>query len=110
MKSEFIFQSSPWFILLCLMAGGIYAFVLYQNKKTFSSLHNRILAIIRGLLVSLLAFLLLNPLLRNIKSSIEKPTVVLAVDNSSSMIHGGLAKIELSFTSRFCVVSPKPTA
>jgi hypothetical protein len=95
MKSEFIFQSSPWFILLCLLAGGIYAFVLYQNKKTFSLNQNRILAIIRGLLVSLLAFLLLNPLLRNIKSSIEKPTVVLAVDNSSSMIHGGLSKIEL---------------
>jgi hypothetical protein len=95
MKSEFVFQSSPWFILLCLLAGAIYAFVLYQNKKTFSQYQNRILSIIRGLLVSLLAFLLLNPLLRNIKSAIEKPTVVLAVDNSSSMIHGGLAKIEL---------------
>jgi hypothetical protein len=93
MKSEFIFQSSPWFILLCLMAGGIYAFVLYQNKKTFSTLHNRILAIFRGLLVSLLAFLLLNPLLRYNKSTIEKPTVVLAIDNSSSMTHGGQAKI-----------------
>lgn len=94
MKSEFIFQSSPWFILLCLLAGGIYAFVLYQNKKTFSPLQNRMLAIIRGLLVSLLAFLLINPLLRNNKSTIEKPTVVLAVDNSSSMTHGGQAKLE----------------
>lgn len=94
MKSEFIFQSSPWFILLCLLAGGIYAFVLYQNKKTFSPLQNRVLAIIRGLLVSLLAFLLINPLLRNNKSTIEKPTVVLAVDNSSSMTHGGQAKLE----------------
>ncbi len=94
MKSEFIFQSSPWFILLCLLAGGIYAFVLYQNKKTFSPVQNRMLAIIRGLLVSLLAFLLINPLLRNNKSTIEKPTVVLAVDNSSSMTHGGQAKLE----------------
>ncbi|GAB2643481.1 hypothetical protein GCM10027035_42030 [Emticicia sediminis] len=94
MKSEFIFQSSPWFILLCLLAGGIYAFVLYQNKKSFSPLQNRILAIIRGILVSLLAFLLINPLLRNNKSTIEKPTVVLAVDNSSSMTHGGQAKLE----------------
>lgn len=94
MKSEFIFQSSPWFILLCLLAGGIYAFVLYQNKKTFSPLQNRMLAIIRGLLVSLLAFLLINPLLRNNKSTIEKPTVVLAVDNSSSMTHSGQAKLE----------------
>ncbi|MER0438870.1 VWA domain-containing protein [Emticicia sp. W12TSBA100-4] len=94
MKSEFIFQSSPWFILLCLLAGGIYAFVLYQNKKTFSPVQNRMLTIIRGLLVSLLAFLLINPLLRNNKSTIEKPTVVLAVDNSSSMMHGGQAKLE----------------
>ncbi|MDZ7934420.1 MAG: VWA domain-containing protein [Emticicia sp.] len=94
MKSEFIFQSSPWFILLCLLAGGIYAFVLYQNKKTFSPLQNRLLAIIRGILVSLLAFLLINPLLRNNKSAIEKPTVVLAVDNSSSMTHSGQAKLD----------------
>lgn len=94
MKSEFIFQSSPWFILLCLMAGGIYAFILYQNKKTFNPLQNRVLAIVRAILVSLLAFLLINPLLRNNKSTIEKPTVVLAIDNSSSMTHGGQAKLE----------------
>jgi hypothetical protein len=93
MKSELIFQSSPWFIILCLLAGGIYAFVLYQHKKGFSTLQNRILAIVRGLLVSLLAFLLINPLLRNNKSSIEKPTVVLAVDNSSSMAQGGQEKL-----------------
>lgn len=94
MKSELIFQSSPWFILLCLLAGGVYAFVLYQNKKNFTQLQNRILAIVRGLLVSLLAFLLINPLLRNNKTSIEKPTVVLAIDNSSSMLHTGQAKID----------------
>ena len=95
MKSELIFQSSPWFIALCLLAGGIYAFVLYQNKKTFSTLQNRILAIVRGVLVSLLAFLLINPLLRNNKTSIEKPTVVLAVDNSSSMAQSGQGKLNV---------------
>jgi hypothetical protein len=93
MKSELIFQSSPWFIVLCLLAGGIYAFALYQNKRSFSTIQNRILAIVRGLLVSLLAFLLINPLLRSNKSSIERPTVVLAVDNSSSMAQGGQEKL-----------------
>lgn len=93
MKSELIFQSSPWFILLCILVGGIYAFVLYQNKKNFTQLQNRILAIIRGLLVSLLAFLLINPLLRNNKTSIEKPMVVLAIDNSLSMLQSGQAKL-----------------
>jgi hypothetical protein len=100
MKSELIFQSSPWFIVLCLLAGGIYAFILYQNKKwgtaqTFSKLQIRILAIMRGILVSLLAFLLINPLLRNNKTSIEKPTVVLAVDNSLSMIQSGQEKLNV---------------
>ncbi len=94
MKSELIFQSSPWFILLCLIVGGLYSFVLYQNKKNFSKKQNLVLAIVRGLLVSLLAFLLLNTLLRKNKSTIEKPIVVLAIDNSSSMTHGGQAKIE----------------
>jgi hypothetical protein len=95
MKSELIFQSSPWFIALCLLSGGIYAFVLYQNKKTFSVIQNRILSIVRGILVSLLAFLLINPLLRNNKILIEKPIVVLAVDNSSSMTQGGQEKLNV---------------
>lgn len=94
MKSELIFQSSPWFIVLCLLAGAIYAFVLYQNKKSFTLLQNRILALVRGVLVSLLAFLLINPLLRNNKTSIEKPTVVLAVDNSTSMAQSGQSKLD----------------
>ncbi|WP_337040632.1 vWA domain-containing protein [Emticicia sp. 17c] len=93
MKSELIFQSSPWFILLCLLAGGIYAFVLYQRKNNFSTIQNRLLACVRGLLVALLAFLLVNPLLRSNKTTIEKPAVVLAIDNSSSMAQGGQEKL-----------------
>lgn len=93
MKSELIFQSSPWFIFLCLLAGGIYAFLLYQKKHSFSKLQNRILAILRGLLVSLLAFLLINPLLKGQKTTIEKPTIVMAIDNSASMNHNGQEKL-----------------
>lgn len=93
MKSELIFQSSPWFIILCLLAGAAYAFVLYQKKTNFSVLQNRLLAVVRGLLVALLAFLLINPLLRGNKTTIEKPTVVLAIDNSSSMAQGGQEKL-----------------
>ncbi len=93
MKSELIFQSSPWFIILCLLAGGLYAVVLYQKKTNFSVLQNRLLAVARGILVALLAFLLINPLLRSNKSTIEKPTVVLAIDNSTSMAQGGQEKL-----------------
>ena len=92
MKSELIFQSSPWFILLCILAGALYSFLLYQKKTNFTVLQNRLLAVARGILVALLAFLLINPLLRSNKTSIEKPTVVLAIDNSTSMTQSGEEK------------------
>lgn len=93
MKSELIFQSSPWFILLSILAGAFYSFLLYKKKTNFTVLQNRLLAVVRGILVALLAFLLINPLLRSNKTSIEKPTVVLAIDNSSSMTQAGEKKI-----------------
>lgn len=94
-KSELVFQSSPWFILLCLLIGGIYAFVLYQRKNNFSKTQNWALSALRGGLVSIVCFLLLNPLLRSNKSIIEKPTVVIAIDNSSSMLTNGKSKLEI---------------
>lgn len=94
MKSELIFQSSPWFILLCFLIGGGYAFLLYQKKSIFSKNLHLFLSIIRGLLVSLLCFLLVNPFLRSNKSVTEKPTVVLAIDNSSSLNINGKNRLD----------------
>lgn len=48
-----------------------------------------ILAIIRFVGVSLLAILVLNPLLQYIEQLIEKPVVFVAVDSSQSMVLGG---------------------
>lgn len=47
------------------------------------------MAACRFLLVSLLCFLLLGPLVRQLIRSFEKPTIVLAVDNSQSMTLAG---------------------
>lgn len=86
MKFDFLFQSSPWFILLCLLAGAIYAFVLYQISPTpWSKNTNRLLAASRFIAVSLIALLLLNFLIRQISQSVQKRTLVLAIDNSQSM-------------------------
>ena len=30
MRSDVIFQSSPWWILVCLLVGAVYAFAMYQ--------------------------------------------------------------------------------
>ncbi len=85
MKSELIFQNSPGYLFLCLVLGIIYASILYLKRKTVSSLINKILFVIRALVVGLILLLILNPLLRTNRSSIEKPIVVMVVDNSASM-------------------------
>jgi fucose 4-O-acetylase-like acetyltransferase len=80
-----LFQSSPWFILLCLLAGAIYAFVLYQISPTpWNKSTNRLLAAF-VLLSKFNLLLLLNFLIRQITQSVQKRTLVLAIDNSQSM-------------------------
>ena len=85
MKFDFLFQTSPWFIPLCLLAGGLYAFVLYQKNANWSKTQNLLMSTFRFLSVSLLCLLLLNFLIRQITQTIQKKTVVLAIDNSQSM-------------------------
>jgi hypothetical protein len=86
---EIIFQSSPWYMGFCLLAGAVYAFLLYQPKPIWSKQLNWFLAFLRGALVSLIAFLLLAPLLRSVQSLTDKPKVVLAIDNSESLASYG---------------------
>ncbi len=76
-----------WFLLLCIMAGSAYASLLYFREKgnDFSLLTTRILAILRGVSVTLIAFLLLSPLLKSTSRYNEKPIVLLALDNSGSI-------------------------
>lgn len=80
-----IFESSPAFILLCILLGVGYAFILYKAKHPWSKTTNRVLFALRAVVVSLLAFLLIGPILKLTKNIFEKPEIVLLVDNSSSM-------------------------
>jgi hypothetical protein len=85
MKFDFLFQTSPWFIPLCLLAGGLSAFVLYQKNANWSKTQNLLMSAFRFLSVSLLCLLLLNFLIRQVTQIVQKKTVVLAIDNSQSM-------------------------
>ncbi|PWK29474.1 hypothetical protein LV89_00314 [Arcicella aurantiaca] len=89
MKFDFLFQSSPWFIPLCLLAGGLYAFVLYQKNTNWSKSQNYLMSAFRFVSVSLLCLLLLNFLIRQITQTVQKKTVVVALDNSQSMLVAG---------------------
>ena len=75
-------------LALALLAGLAAASVLYvRNKKQhYGKALNAILFALRTLIVGLAVLLLFNPLIRQKFSSVETPTIILAYDNSSSIV------------------------
>lgn len=75
-----------WLVLVCLLAGLGYAFLLYRKPKqdVNKTIHYG-LFILRFLVVSFLCFFLLNPLIRNTTTYTEKPIIIIAADNSASI-------------------------
>ena len=80
-----------WFILLCLLSGGVYSFFLYFRTRK-DDIHPWlvwVMAAFRFLTVTVLCFLLLSPLLKKSSEIIEKPLILFAQDNSLSIPMGG---------------------
>lgn len=79
---------SSWFIVLCILAGVAFAMLLYYRQKSndYSSRTTKILAVLRGISVALITFLLLAPMLKSTSRYTEKPIVILALDNSASIL------------------------
>jgi hypothetical protein len=75
-------------LALSLLAGLAAATMLYfRNKKQYyGKALNVILFALRTLMVGLVVLLLFNPLIRQKFSSVETPTIILAHDNSSSVV------------------------
>ncbi len=76
---------SFWWILVCLMVGGAYAWLQYSKTAPWSSNLNYILAGFRAILITLLCFFLLKPYIQSSANYIEKPTIIIAIDNSESI-------------------------
>lgn len=79
---------SLWFIPLCLLVGALYAYLLYGSRKGYAYpvKIKRLLFALRTLVVSLLCFLLLRPVLEGRVKEVEKPVIVLGIDNSESLL------------------------
>lgn len=89
----------PWyFLLLCLLAGAAAAVLLYladfkrlarrqkdDGEQLFGRKTTVLLAVLRFVSVSAIAFLLLSPLVRREQNHREKPLVIIAQDNSKSL-------------------------
>ncbi len=88
---NFTITYSSWALLLCPLLGGIYAFAFYYKDKKTATLSPfiRWLAVgLRFILVTFLVFLFLAPLIRSTKNTTEKPIIIIAQDNSASIIAG----------------------
>jgi hypothetical protein len=86
-----VFEYPTWFILFCILTGLAYAFILYRKDKKFEESSVwiiRTMAAFRFLSISILAFLLLSPLIKTVDREVEKPVIIIAQDNSQSLIVG----------------------
>lgn len=88
MNFQIVSGSSLWLTPLCLMAGLGYALLLYYRNRTdeIAPAWRGWLFTFRLITVSLLSFLLLSPMVSLLKRDVEKPTIIIGVDNSRSMI------------------------
>lgn len=89
MKFQLITEQPLWWLILCFILGLGYAFLLYKNEKSLESLSvwiKRLLFAFRTLVVTLLAFLLLTPLIKINSKETEKPILILAQDNTKSIL------------------------
>lgn len=80
-----------WFVLFCIAAGVIYSGVLYYRNTFLKEQPQwliKTLTAFRFVVVTLLTFLLLSPLLNTIIREVEKPVIIVAQDNSESLVIG----------------------
>jgi hypothetical protein len=85
MNQYLLLETAPIFVVLCLLAGIGYAYLLYRGQHRWSMLMNRLLFVLRAVLVGLLAFLLLGPIIKQVNNIFEKPVFVIIEDNSGSI-------------------------
>ncbi len=88
MGLELVTGYSLWFLPLCLAIGAALAAVLYyrNTSEDFPLSIVWLLSVFRFLAGSLIAFLLLSPMVKTVVRTSEKPVVVIGVDNSRSML------------------------
>jgi hypothetical protein len=87
-----IVSSYPlWYYLLGILLSALISFFLYRRDKKLQEFPRYLVALLislRFLSIALLAVLLLSPLLKYLNKVIETPIVIIAQDNSSSLLNG----------------------
>ena len=76
---------SGWWVPVCLLLGILYAWLMYRRPVSIGNNLRYALFGIRALVVTLIALLLVAPLVKTISYSPQKPLIIIAQDNSQSI-------------------------
>lgn len=91
MRLSIVTESPTWLLLICVLAGASYAAILYFRDRRYDGISKGVLYFLSALRfssVTILAILLLSPLLKTVFREVEKPVIVIATDHSESIISG----------------------
>lgn len=90
MKFNLVAEYPLWLIIFCVALGIGYATILYykETRNEFNNLLKWLMAIFRATVITIIAFLLLNPLVKTLSRYTDKPVILFAQDNSMSIITG----------------------
>ena len=83
-------QYPLWLAIFAVLLGVGYALFLYfrNDNVAFEKRSRIVMASLRGLAMTLLAFLLLAPMLKMIRKQTDKPVIIFSIDNSESVKSG----------------------
>jgi hypothetical protein len=76
---------SGWWALACLALGLLYAWLLYRQPVSLNNAFRYGLFALRALVITIIAFLLLGPLIKSVTQQPQKPLVLILQDNSESI-------------------------
>lgn len=82
---QFTSESYLW-LLACMGLGIAYAFLLYKPSGHLNKNLRYFLFALRTIAIATIAFLLFSPLVKTINRTVEKPLIILAQDNSASIL------------------------
>ncbi|MBP7508356.1 MAG: hypothetical protein KA807_11065 [Prolixibacteraceae bacterium] len=88
MKIQTGIPNAGLYLVMIIIAALAIAYLIYHHRKDkdeFNSLQGYLLSGIRFLYILIISFLLLSPIAETIKKRIEKPILVIGVDNSESV-------------------------
>ena len=92
-------------LLVSLLIGITYAYVLYRNQSNLDKLLSRVFFCLRTVVISILVFMLMAPLINKVSRTIEKPIIVLVQDNSASIALSKPANFDLkNYTAQLKVL------